>query len=260
MAKKVKINFDTRFLTESEEQQLKRRLQENLQKRFQEDFIEHNPQYQQSVSKPAEIFAKKRNFPGLYRTAPQGYNFGINGDDILRNGYTFIKDNERGDLVVVDDNYNVVLRVPETKEYLNFINQNDLWARSKNPINSRKLQSIANRSKMNEIENNIKAGGDLAGALSLIGAGAIAPGAALSVFTNPWTTIPFLTADAARTYSNPNKENIRNLALNTGLTFLPFERIITNVRNPLKSFENTILTLADKKFLDKNDLEQFYLF
>lgn len=260
MAKKVKTNFDTRFLTESEEQQLKRRLQENLQKRFQEDFIEHNPQYQQSVSKPAEIFAKKRNFPGLYRTAPQGYNFGITGDDILKNGYTFIKDNERkgNNLVIVDDNYNVVLRVPETRENLNFINQNGLWNRPTNLTDARKFQSIANNSKMNELERYIKEGGDLAGALALIGAGVIAPGAAISVFTNPFTTVPFLAADAARTYSNPNKENIRNLALNTGLIFLPFERIITNVTNPLKSFDNTILTLADKKFLDKNDLEYFY--
>lgn len=258
MAKKVKINFDTRFLTESEEQQLKRRLQENLQKRFQEDFIEHNPQYQQSVSKPAEIFAKKRNFPGLYRTAPQGYNFGITGDDILRNGYTFIRDNEkRGDLVIVDDNYNVVLRVPETEENLNFIYQNGLWNRPTNLTDARKFQSIANNSKMNELERYIKEGGDLAGALALIGAGVIAPGAAVSVFTNPGTTIPFLAGDAARTYSNPNKENVRNLALNTGLTFLPFERIIGGV-GPLVSFDNTILTLADKKFLDKNDLEQFY--
>ena len=221
MAKKVKINFDTRFLTESEEQQLKRRLQENLQKRFQEDFIEHNPQYQQSVSKPAETFAKKRNFPGLYRTAQQGYNFGITGNDILRNGYTFIKDKERGDLVIVDDNYNVVLRVPETRENLNFIYQNGLWNRPTNLTDARKFQSIANNSKMNELENYIKEGGDLAGALSLIGAGAIAPGAAVSVFTNPYTTIPFLAGDAARAYSNPNKENVRNLALNTGLTFLP---------------------------------------
>lgn len=258
MAKKVKINFDTRFLTESEEQQLKRRLQENLQKRFQEDFIEHNPQYQQSASKPAEIFAKKRNFPGLYRTAQQGYNFGITGDDILRNGYTFIKDKERGGLVIVDNNYNVVLRVPETEEYLNFIYQNGLWNRPTNLIDARKFQSIANNSKMNELEHYIKEGGDLAGALSLIGAGAIAPGAAISVFTNPFTTVPFLAGDAARTYSNPNKENVRNLALNTGLTFLPFERIITNVTNPLKSFEKTILTLADKKILNKKDLEEFY--
>lgn len=258
MAKKVKINFDTRFLTESEEQQLKRRLQENLQKRFQEDFIEHNPQYQQSVSKPAEIFAKKRNFPGLYRTASQGYNFGITDDDILRNGYTFVRDNEREDLVIVDDNYNVVLRVPETRENLNFINQNGLWNHPINLTDARKFQSIANNSKMNEIERYIKEGGDLAGALALIGAGAIAPGAAASVFTNPWTTIPFLAGDAARTYSNPNKENVRNLALNTGLTFLPFEKIIGDV-GPLVSFDNTILkTLSKKKFFDKNDLEQFY--
>ena len=258
MAKKVKTNFDTRFLTESEEQQLKRRLQENLQKRFQEDFIEHNPQYQQSVSKPAEIFAKKRNFPGLYRTAPQGYNFGINGDDILRNGYTFIRDNERGDLVIVKDNYDVVLRVPETRENLNFINQNGLWNRPTNLTDARKFQSIANNSKMNELERYIKEGGDLAGALALIGAGAIAPGAAISVFTNPFTTVPFLAGDAARTYSNPNKENVRNLALNTGLTFLPFERIIGDI-GPLISFDNTILkTLSKKKSFDRSDLDQFY--
>lgn len=261
MAKKVKINFDTRFLTESEEQQLKRRLQEDFAKhipKMLEDLATRNPRYQQSVSKPAEIFAKKRNFPGLYRTAPQGYNFGINGDDILRNGYTFIKDKERGDLVIIDDNYNVVLRVPETRENLNFINQNGLWNRPTNLTDARKFQSIANNSKMNELERYIKEGGDLAGTLALIGAGTIAPGAAALVFTNPWTTIPFLAGDAARTYSNPNKENVRNLALNTGLTFLPFEKIITNVTNPLKSFDNAILTLADKKFLDKNDLEQFY--
>lgn len=260
MAKKVKL--DARFLTESEEQQLKRRLQEDFAKhipKMLEDLSARNPQYQQSASKPAEIFAKKRNFPGLYRTAPQGYNFGINGDDILRNGYTFIKDKEkRGDLVIVDDDYNVVLRVPETEENLNFINQNGLWNRPTNLTDARKFQSIANNSKMNEIESYIKEGGDLAGALSLIGAGVIAPGAAVSVFTNPFTTVPFLAGDASRTYSNPNKKNVRNLALNTGLTFLPFERIITNVVNPLKSFEKTILTLADKKFLDKNDLEYFY--
>ena len=252
MAKKVKINFDTRFLTESEEQQLKRRLQE----RFQEDFIEHNPQYQQSVSKPAEIFAKKRNFPGLYRTAPQGYNFGITGNDILKNGYTFVRDNERGDLVIVDNNYNVVLRVPETRENLNFINQNGLWNRPTNLTDARKFQSIANNSKMNELEHYIKEGGDLAGTLALIGAGAIVPGAAVSVFTNPGTTIPFLAGDVARTYSNPNKENVRNLALNTGLTFLPFERIIGG---PLVSFDKTILTtLGKKKSFDENDLKQFY--
>lgn len=258
MAKKVKINFDTRFLTESEEQQLKRRLQENLQKRFQEDFIEHNPQYQQSVSKPAEIFAKKRNFPGLYRTAPQGYNFGINGDDILRNGYTFVRDNERGDLVIVDDNYNVVLRVPETRENLNFINQNGLWNHPINLTDARKFQSIANNSKMNELERYIKEGGDLAGALSLIGAGMIAPGATELVFTNPWTTVPFLAADVSRAYSNPNKENVRNLALNTGLTFLPFERIIGDIGS-LISFDKIVLkNLGKKKSFDRSDLDQFY--
>lgn len=208
-----------------------------------------------------DVVAKKDIHPGLYRTKPAGYNFGMSGDDILKYGYKFIYDKDHNDLILVDeDNKKIILRVPNKGETLDFIEEHDLWAKKPGLENARWRQSLGNKESMDRVESQIKEGGDLAAAILGGASTAMFPGAALSIFSNPVVQGAFVAPSAVKYATNPTSENAKDLVFDAGLTFLPFGRILqgTNTIRTTNKAIKILDNLSEKSTFDSSDLEDFY--
>lgn len=225
--------------------------------------------------KEVPIYGKRTPKPGQYYD--QNKVLSISPEDVKKYGYTFIK-NKQGQLILVDKNYNVIMRdVANQPNLEDWIDSNNLWNKPNGLMDSRKLLGIQNPEEINRVENEFQKAGDQTGlaAATLMTSPAILGGAiktlpwftntvirptiqTASALFNPSTKLgalglsTIMTHDIYKTSRNPTAENIATLILDSSPAIGKLASI-TGVTQGLNKLYNT-----GKNFIKLNSLLNKY--